>query len=242
MFSVRLLFLLAALQFPALVRAQTGKVFMHKLSEASKLPIKLYPNHDMPMLQPWNGSVSHDPLSKNVIFSLNFPDHIFGMYNIASFLGSARKFHDGDIVMALPSTVPLNFLEEIARYDVVIYLLSMSNFEGHEREHMFHFDHLPPSTAMPVAQTRYMVMTNIYMNIYIRMNIYIYDWFMQITYIISTLFALIIQMYQYWALKYQRKASILVSDFRDVFFQSNPFTYREDIWNRKGNNAMNMQL
>ncbi len=32
-------------------------------------------------------------------------------------------------------------------------------------------------------------------------------------------------MYQYWARIYESTAKILVSDTRDVFFQSNPFEY-----------------
>lgn len=167
------------------------------VAAASALPLKLYPAHDMPMLKPWSGSVSHNPMSRNAIFSLNFPDHIFGMYNIASFLGSARKFHDGDIVLALPTSAPKDFLADIVQYDVVIYLLPMSFFEGAEKVPMFHFDNLPNSTAMPLAEIRYL-------------------------------------MYQYWALKYHRKTTVLVSDFRDVFFQSNPFIYADNIWNSHG--------
>ena len=37
-------------------------------------------------------------------------------------------------------------------------------------------------------------------------------------------------MYQWWGRKYQQNALILVSDFRDVFFQSNPFTYKPQDW------------
>lgn len=34
-------------------------------------------------------------------------------------------------------------------------------------------------------------------------------------------------LYRAWALKYAESASILVSDFRDVFFQSNPFKFKK---------------
>lgn len=37
-------------------------------------------------------------------------------------------------------------------------------------------------------------------------------------------------MYQWWAKKYLPTALILVSDFRDVFFQSDPFTYQTADW------------
>jgi hypothetical protein len=36
--------------------------------------------------------------------------------------------------------------------------------------------------------------------------------------------------YQWWARFYEPDALILLSDFRDVFFQSNPFTYRTFEW------------
>jgi len=37
-------------------------------------------------------------------------------------------------------------------------------------------------------------------------------------------------LYQWWARKYQEDALIMLSDFRDVFFQANPFTYRTWDW------------
>jgi hypothetical protein len=37
-------------------------------------------------------------------------------------------------------------------------------------------------------------------------------------------------MYQWWARKYNSEALILVSDFRDVFFQANPFNYKPHQW------------
>ena len=36
--------------------------------------------------------------------------------------------------------------------------------------------------------------------------------------------------YKWWALKYSPSTQILLADFRDVFFQSNPFTYRTFEW------------
>ena len=37
-------------------------------------------------------------------------------------------------------------------------------------------------------------------------------------------------MYQWWARMYDSDALIMISDFRDVFFQGNPFTYRTYEW------------
>jgi len=37
-------------------------------------------------------------------------------------------------------------------------------------------------------------------------------------------------LYQWWASKYNEDALIMLSDFRDVFFQGNPFTYRTYEW------------
>lgn len=40
-------------------------------------------------------------------------------------------------------------------------------------------------------------------------------------------------LYRWWAMKYEEEATLLISDFRDVFFQSNPFEYRKgDIYGR----------
>jgi hypothetical protein len=38
------------------------------------------------------------------------------------------------------------------------------------------------------------------------------------------------RMYMWWASMYERHTNILIADFRDVFFQSNPFTYMPDQW------------
>jgi hypothetical protein len=38
------------------------------------------------------------------------------------------------------------------------------------------------------------------------------------------------RMYLWWASKYESHTNIFIADFRDVFFQSNPFTYLPDQW------------
>lgn len=37
-------------------------------------------------------------------------------------------------------------------------------------------------------------------------------------------------MYNWWARQYNSKTEIMISDFKDVFFQSNPFTYKRSEW------------
>ncbi len=37
-------------------------------------------------------------------------------------------------------------------------------------------------------------------------------------------------MYQHWAKLYDENVLIMLSDFRDVFFQSNPFSYKISDW------------
>lgn len=37
-------------------------------------------------------------------------------------------------------------------------------------------------------------------------------------------------VYQYWALKYSKQSVILLADFRDVIFQTNPFNYKTTDW------------
>jgi hypothetical protein len=41
-------------------------------------------------------------------------------------------------------------------------------------------------------------------------------------------------LYVYWARQYSPRTSILLSDFRDVVFQSNPFTYMPQSWRSGG--------
>ena len=37
-------------------------------------------------------------------------------------------------------------------------------------------------------------------------------------------------VYQYWIQKYSSSSVVLLSDFRDVFFQRSPFTYMPNLW------------
>jgi len=37
-------------------------------------------------------------------------------------------------------------------------------------------------------------------------------------------------LYRWWAMQYSSDTLIMISDFRDVFFQSNPFLYRRSEW------------
>ena len=37
-------------------------------------------------------------------------------------------------------------------------------------------------------------------------------------------------LYRWWAMKYEEDATLMLADFRDVFFQSNPFEYRPRDW------------
>jgi hypothetical protein len=37
-------------------------------------------------------------------------------------------------------------------------------------------------------------------------------------------------LYKWWAMKYGVDSIIMLSDFRDVVFQANPFTYHSEEW------------
>ena len=41
-------------------------------------------------------------------------------------------------------------------------------------------------------------------------------------------------IYNYWASLYDDEAIIMISDFSDVIFQSNPFEYKKSIWKSTG--------
>lgn len=167
------------------------------LVAASRLPIKVYPNYTVPILAPWNQSQAHNPLARTAVFAVNFPDDIFGFYNFGPFLSSLRKYHDGDVVLAVPSNSPLHYLHKLIQFDVVVYIMPLQSMENLNGVTCYYFNDMSPDKAVPLAQIRYI-------------------------------------MYQFWALKYPKRTNILVSDFRDVFFQSNPFIYNKQSWNSPG--------
>lgn len=167
------------------------------VAAASVMPIRLHPSYTLPELQPWLGSVQHNLKTPDVVFSVNFPEGVFGFNNEASFLGSLRKFHDGDIVLGVPADSPQHFLQRLALYDVVVYMLPIEKVEGANGVGCYMFDGMAAADAVPLAQMRYL-------------------------------------LYKSWSLLYPRRTNILLSDFRDVFFQSNPFTYGRHIWGNAG--------
>ena len=59
-------------------------------------------------------------------------------------------------------------------------------------------------------------------------NVYMYSLYDQPTY--YSVNVIRYYFYKWWALKYSPSTQILLADFRDVFFQSNPFTYRTFEW------------
>ncbi len=56
--------------------------------------------------------------------------------------------------------------------------------------------------------------------------------FIDSPFIASSLSVLRYYLYHYWALMYSAHSLILLSDFRDVFFQSDPFAYNPNEWSR----------
>lgn len=106
------------------------------------------------------------------------------------FLGTARKYYNDDIVIALEAdTVTEEVMAILSHYRAVVYLLpkelcskaTRSIFCGSEDE------------RVPASVFRYF-------------------------------------FYEKWAAEYSELSLVMISDFRDVFFQGNPFTYRLDEW------------
>lgn len=106
------------------------------------------------------------------------------------FLGTARKYYQEDIVIALEAdSVTKEAMAILAYYKAVVYLLpkdlcskaTRSIFCGSEDE------------RVPASVFRYF-------------------------------------FYEKWAAMYSETSLVMTTDFRDVFFQGNPFDYRLDEW------------
>lgn len=110
--------------------------------------------------------------------------------DLVLYLGTARKFYDGDIVIALEVDNINNEIKQILmHYHVIVYVLpqdlcakeTKSIYCGNEEE------------RVPASVFRY-------------------------------------YFYEKWASVYSKDSLLMLSDFRDILFQGNPFDYRRADW------------
>ena len=138
---------------------------------------------------------THNP-SSDAIFSMaviqgkNDTAHCSSPHDLILYLGTARKFHKGDIVLALEADVITDQIKEILSfYNVVVYILPQdlcskatdSIFCGSEEE------------RVPASVFRFF-------------------------------------FYEKWAAIYSESSTILITDFRDILFQADPFAYHKYEW------------
>jgi hypothetical protein len=154
------------------------------------------PTQENDFFKPEVWSKAHNTAASDAIFTMaviqgrNDSTICSSPNDLKLYLGTARKVHTGDIVIALEADVVNDEIKAILQhYDAVVYLLPKdlcskatdSIFCGSEEERV-------PSTVF-----RY-------------------------------------YFYEKWAALYSESATILLTDFRDVLFQRNPFTYHKNDW------------
>lgn len=150
--------------------------------------------------EPWSQPhrpQAHAIFTHAVVQGLNDREVCSSPRNLQLWLGSARRYFDGDIVIALETEVLTEEMKAILqRHGAVVYLLppALCSIEKSSST-------LSPSIFCGSAEER----------------------------VPATAFRYF--FYEKWAANYNASAShILIADFRDLFFQANPFTYRLSDW------------
>jgi hypothetical protein len=154
------------------------------------------PLQENDFFKPESWSTQHDLTSTEVIFTMaviqgrNDSMACSSPNDLHLYLGTARKVHAGDIVIALEADTVTSEIKSILKhYKAVVYLLPKdlcskttdSIFCGNEDE------------RVPSSVFRF-------------------------------------YFYEKWAAIYPEGATILITDFRDILFQSNPFRYHRNDW------------
>lgn len=150
--------------------------------------------------EPWSQAhrpQAHAIFTHAVVQGLNDREVCSSPRNLQLWLGSARRYFDGDIVIALETEVLTEEMKAVLqRHRAVVYLLppALCNIEKTSSA-------LSPSIFCGSAEER----------------------------VPATAFRYF--FYEKWAANYNASSShILIADFRDLFFQADPFTYRLSDW------------
>ena len=154
------------------------------------------PLQENDFFKPETWSAQHNLESKEVIFTMAViqgrNDSIIcsSPNDLHLYLGTARKVHSGDIVIALEAdTITTEIKSILLYYKTIVYLLpinlcsKITNFIycGNEDE------------RVPSSVFRY-------------------------------------YFYEKWSALYNENTMILITDFRDIIFQKNPFLYHQNDW------------
>lgn len=86
--------------------------------------IKLYPFGSMPAFEPKEGYAQHLP-GKNAVLGALFSENMMGK-DVKSFVGTARKSFDGDIVVAVNPGLKPNLLQLLKDYDIIVYEIPLT--------------------------------------------------------------------------------------------------------------------
>ena len=111
--------------------------------------IKLYPFGTMPTFKPKGGYAEHRP-GKNAVLGALFSENMMGK-DIKSFVGTARKSFDGDIVVAVNPGLKPNLLQILKDFEIIVYeipLVCVSDGMGCT------FSDATDMQKMPLAQLR----------------------------------------------------------------------------------------
>ena len=154
------------------------------------------PAQENDFFKPESWAAQHDRAATDVIFTMaviqgrNDSTTCSSPNDLKLYLGTARKYHNGEIVIALEAdTITVEMKAILTHYNAVVYLLPKylcskstdSIFCGSEDE------------RVPSSVFRF-------------------------------------YFFEKWAAIYTDEATILITDFRDIIFQSNPFSYHKNDW------------
>jgi hypothetical protein len=100
-----------------------SSLFERRILEAETGPIALYPKGILPSYKASADFAQHNPKS-NAIFSVTFSDNLMGR-DIKGFMGTARKYFSGDIVIAVFKNTKPDMLKLLKDYGVIVYLIDL---------------------------------------------------------------------------------------------------------------------
>jgi hypothetical protein len=131
--------------------AQKSPVLLERRIKEAESAVVTYPKGELPQLVPLSSYAQHRP-TENAIFGVLFSRTMMGA-DIKTFVGSARRHFDGDIVIAIFPGLRAKLMDMFKEFNVVLYEIHLDC--GKDSESSCRFLNVPEMDPMPVAQVRY---------------------------------------------------------------------------------------
>lgn len=157
--------------------------------------------------QPIINSKQHQNTS-TVIFTVAMGG--YSKIYLNDFLGTLRKIgYNDDVVIAINNEINDDFIQTALKYSPIIYKVPYCD-KKEEKNEINNNENIPKENIQKKNIIIPCTIDSLHDTISINMIRYLF--------------------YQWWATKYSEDTVIFLTDFRDVIFQSNPFSYLKQLW------------